>query len=151
MVEQIPSYRIVRENPQRDIPTRILRVCWITYMDPISGTPVCWPIFSPPSSSHQRSQVPFRGGNPRPVMFRSPSAHSAPLGYLSRQLGLAAIPLKPSAWVAWVKFCRKVMATRNSRARKPVEVGRNYPIIYGVSYMSGGADLFHQQYFSCSI
>ena len=91
------------------------------------------------------------GGNPRPVMFRSPSAHSAPLGYLSRQLGLAAMPLKPSAWVAWVKFWGKVMATRNSRARKPVEVGRNYPIIYGVSYMSGGADLFHQQYFSCSI
>lgn len=69
---------------------------------PISGTPDCWPIFSPPSSSHQRSQVPFRGGNPL-VMFRSPSAKS-PLGYLSRQLGLAAIPLKPSAWVAWVKF-----------------------------------------------
>ena len=99
-----PQNRIVREIPLRDIPTWILRVCWITYMDPISGTPVCWPIFFPPSSSHQRSQVPFRGGNPRPVMLRSPSAHSAPLGYLSRQLGLAAVPLKPSAWVAWVKF-----------------------------------------------
>lgn len=32
-------------------------------------------------------------------MFRSPSAKS-PLGYLSRQLGLAAIPLKPSAWAS---------------------------------------------------
>ena len=128
---------------------------------PHFGYPSLLADFLPTASSHQRSQVPFRGGNPRPVMFRSPSAKS-PLGYLSRQLGLAAIPLKPSAWVAWVKFwgngggisraiTAQVMATRNSRARKPVEVGRNYPIIYRVSYMSGGADLFHQQYFSCSI
>lgn len=40
------------------------------------------------------------------VMFRSPSAKS-PLGYLSRQLGLAAIPLKPSAWVAWGQILGK--------------------------------------------
>jgi hypothetical protein len=42
--------------------------------------------------------LPFHPSHRQGPMFRSRTAQT-PLGYLSRQLGLAAVPTPPSAWV----------------------------------------------------